>query len=86
MNYHVYFRRPDDCVVYTQAGRSDVSLVHRQADGRWHCALCGATRCQHSHAAAHADDEAGGTGLVGAGGRVFTVCLPGPLQQRDGRM
>lgn len=84
MDYQVYFRRQDDGVVFTQAEPRDVSLVHRLADGRWHCALCAATHCHHSHAAARADHEAGETRLAGVVGPIFTVRLPGPLQQ-EGR-
>ena len=56
--YDVYFRRPDDAVVYaTAADVHEVSLVHRYSDGRWHCALCNASRCAHIEVAvsAHRD-------------------------------
>lgn len=50
--FEVYFRRPDDCVVYAPIGApQEISLLHRQADGSWHCALCGETRCRHTAAA-----------------------------------
>lgn len=77
MHYHVYFRRPDDCVVYAPATEHhEVSLVHRVADGSWHCALCGATDCRHAAAALRADDEAAEGDLPGAGDGVFNVPLP----------
>jgi hypothetical protein len=58
--YEVYFRRPDDAVVYAAVtGPTEVSLVHRNADGSWHCSLCNATECHHVEAARNAkDDEA----------------------------
>ncbi len=46
--YEVYFRRPNDAVVYTSADDvSEVSLLHRYPDGSWHCALCDAHECRH---------------------------------------
>lgn len=69
MNYHVYFRRPDDCVVYSPATEHhEVSLVHRRGDGTWHCALCDATDCRHSVAALEAGHEAGDGDPAGASG------------------
>lgn len=59
--YEVYFRRPDDCVVFAPANVSrEISLLHRTADGQWHCALCDTTRCRHTEAA-----EAGEAGRAG---------------------
>ena len=50
--FEVYFRRPDDAVVYTRTVDSrEVSLVHRNRDDSWHCALCDATECRHIKAA-----------------------------------
>ncbi len=50
--YEVYFRRPDDAVVYAAVtGHNEVSLVHHNGDGSWHCALCDATECKHIQAA-----------------------------------
>mgnify|MGYP006302808149 CR=1 FL=1 len=50
--YEVYFRRPDDAIVYASVpDHGEVSLVHRNADGSWHCALCNATDCRHVHVA-----------------------------------
>ena len=61
MAFEVYFRRTDasnDCVVYNPtAARPDVSLLHRQADGFWHCALCDSTQCRHTSAADAAIDS-----------------------------
>lgn len=46
--YEVYFRRPNDAVVYASADDGgEVSLLHRYPDGRWHCALCNAHECRH---------------------------------------
>lgn len=46
--YEVYFRRPNDAVVYAAAAHEkEVSLLHRYTDGSWHCALCNATACRH---------------------------------------
>lgn len=46
--YEVYFRRPNDAVVYAASTDvSEVSLLHRDSDGRWHCALCDAHACRH---------------------------------------
>jgi alanyl-tRNA synthetase len=50
--FEVYFHRPDDCVVYAPTNApQEISLVHRQSDGSWHCALCGGTHCRHTAAA-----------------------------------
>lgn len=58
MEYETYFRRPDDCVVYAPPTEArEVSLVHRQRNGEWHCALCDSTRCRHADAAEEADRE-----------------------------
>ena len=60
MEYELYFRRPDDCVVYSADPETrEVSLVHRQRDGIWHCALCRSTGCRHVHVAARATGEVG---------------------------
>lgn len=76
MNYHAYFRRPDDCVVYAPVTEDrEISLVHRGGDGRWHCALCDATDCRHVRVAVQADGGASNH-LTGAGDGVFTVPLP----------
>lgn len=56
--YEVYFRRPNDAVVYAaDPGAHEVSLLHRYPDGAWHCALCNATRCRHIEAAEAAHRE-----------------------------
>lgn len=52
IRYDVYFRRPDDAVVYaTPPAPRETSLLHRGGDGRWHCALCDSTDCRHTEAA-----------------------------------
>lgn len=77
MNYHVYFRRPDDCVVYTSVTEHhEVSLVHRGRNGRWHCALCDVLDCRHTRAAEQAEHQAGGDAAGGTLGGVFTIPLP----------
>lgn len=61
MPYEVYFRRPNDAVVFAETAEvKEVSLLHRNADGAWHCALCDATECRHAAAAeaAHGDRTA----------------------------
>lgn len=58
MDYEIYFRRPDDCVVFTPISeKREVSLLHRRRDGEWHCALCDSTGCRHSEFAARAARE-----------------------------
>ena len=77
MRYHVYFRRPNDCVVYAPVTEHhEVSLVHRGHDGSWHCALCDATDCRHASAASRAGDDAAGDGLAGTAGDLGTDPLP----------
>lgn len=50
--YEIYFRRPDDCVVYAaDTSQREVSLLHHQGEGEWHCALCDSTRCRHTEVA-----------------------------------
>ena len=77
MDYHVYFRRPDDCVVYTPVTEHhEISLLHRMTGG-WHCALCDATDCRHAEAAARAaEQQAGDSRAADAAGSVFTVPRP----------
>ncbi|MDX1675785.1 MAG: hypothetical protein R3314_13410 [Longimicrobiales bacterium] len=54
--FEVYFRRPDDAVVFAMTEDSrEVSLVHRYGDGSWHCALCNARECRHIEVARAAD-------------------------------
>ncbi|MFW5947202.1 MAG: hypothetical protein ACOCUW_01810 [Gemmatimonadota bacterium] len=56
--YEVYFRRPHDAVVFASTPeRSEISLVHRNGDGSWHCALCDATHCRHVRVARRAAEE-----------------------------
>jgi hypothetical protein len=65
MEYEVYFRRADDCVVFAPSTeRREISLLRRRADGTWHCALCDSTSCRHTVAAEEADRD---RELVGAG-------------------
>jgi hypothetical protein len=66
MDYESYFRRLNDVVVYaTDPGTREVSLLHRQAEGAWHCALCDSVRCRHSEIAALADLERDAGGDAG---------------------
>ncbi len=53
IRYEVYpFRPPDNVVVYAPVDAPrEISLVKRQGDGRWHCALCDSTGCRHARAA-----------------------------------
>lgn len=56
--YEVYFRRPNDAVVFAaDPDAKEVSLLHRYRDGSWHCALCTATECPHIEAAEAAHGE-----------------------------
>lgn len=56
--YEVYFRRPDDAVVWAQiTDHTEISLVHHNRDGSWHCALCNTTDCRHVVAAQAAAAE-----------------------------
>ncbi len=56
-DYEVYFRRPDDAVVWAPiAGHNEISLVHHNHDDSWHCALCNSTDCQHARAARSAKE------------------------------
>ena len=59
--YEVYFRRPDDAIVFAADPHAhEVSLLHRYPDDSWHCALCDSTECAHIEAAraAHGEREA----------------------------
>lgn len=67
MKYEVYFRRPNDCVVFAPlTAPREVSLVHRAGDGQWHCALCDATDCRHAEAAAGGATHGRPAGSAGA--------------------
>lgn len=58
MDYEIYFRRPNDCVIYAPDNETrEVSLLHRRGDGEWHCALCDSTHCRHAEVAACAARE-----------------------------
>jgi hypothetical protein len=58
MEYEIYFRRPNDCVVYARnPDVREVSLLHRRRGGEWHCALCDSTRCPHVEVAEQAVRE-----------------------------
>lgn len=58
MEYEVFFRRPNDCVVFAPITETkEVTLLHRQRDGAWHCALCDSTSCRHGEVAERAARE-----------------------------
>ena len=77
MDYHVYFRRPDDCVVYAPATEHhEISLLHRLRGREWHCALCDATDCRHAEAASRAAEQAADLQGEAGGVRVSSVRRP----------